>query len=95
MLQTFCYAKSICEIRNFPEDGRAILGDYSIVLLQYLLENPLLPTIPGTFRINMEWERDRLENYLCSHAASVKDEALPPLTQESIIHIALRSHTQI
>lgn len=86
MLQTFCYTKRICEIRDFPKDGRAVLGDYSSVLLHCLLENPVLPTIPGAFKINMEWEADRMENYLCSCAASVKDEALHSLQQESIIH---------
>lgn len=33
-----------------------------------------------------------MENYLCSRAASVRDEATPPLTQESIIHKTLCSH---
>lgn len=68
MLQTFCYTKKICEIRNLPKDGRAVLGEYSSVLLHCLLKYPVLPTIPGAFKINMEWEADRIENYvlLCS-----------------------------
>lgn len=91
MLQIFRYTKRICEIRNFPEDGRAVLGDYSSMLLHCLLENPVPPTIPGAFKINTEWEADSMENYLCSRAASVKDEAQPPLQQESKIHKTLCS----
>lgn len=89
MLQTFYYTKRICEIRDFPKNGKAVLSDYSNVLLHCLLENPVLPTMPGAFKIHMEWEADRMENYLCSCAASVKGEALPPLQQESIIHKTL------
>lgn len=91
MLQTFYHTKRICEIRDFPKDGRAVLGDYSGGLLHCLFENPVLPTIPDAFKINMEWETDKMENYLCSCAASVKDEALTPLQQESIIHKTLCS----
>lgn len=64
MLQSFHYTKRTREIRTFPKDGRAVTGDYSSVLLHCLLENPVLPTILDAFKITMEWEADRMENYL-------------------------------
>lgn len=55
----------------------------------------ILKALPGAFKINMEWEADRMENYLCSFAAFVKDEALPPLEQKSIIHKLFALTSQI
>lgn len=66
MLQSFHYTKKTREIRNSPKDGRAVLGDYSSVLLHCLLEKPVLPAILDAFKINVEWEADRIKNYLCS-----------------------------